>query len=121
MAFIAILGAGSIGGALAHTLAARSRVPHIRLIDSDGRVAEGKALDILQSSPIEAFSTRVSAASDIDAAVGADVVVIADDVAGDAEPGLAVLKQLFAIDTAAPIVFAGPSHRTVMMRAIAEL
>lgn len=121
MAFIAILGAGSIGGTLAHKLAARGRVRDVRLIDPEGRVAEGIALDILQSSPIDGFSTRVSAANTIEAAAGADVIVVADGVKGDAEPPLAVLKRLFAMETAAPIVFAGPGHRALMGRAVSEL
>jgi malate dehydrogenase len=121
MACIAILGAGSIGGALAHKLAARGRVREVRLIDSEGRVAEGKALDILQSSPIDGFSTRVSSADNVDAAAGANVIVIADDVRGNAEPAHAVLKRLFAIETSAPIVFADPAHRLLMGRTVSEL
>ena len=73
MSTIAIIGAGPLGGALAHTLAGRSRVGEVRLIDPEGRIAEGKALDILQSSPVEQFSTRVTAATSYAAAAGADV------------------------------------------------
>ena len=57
---VAILGAGSLGGTLAHALAARGRVRDVCLIDAGGRVAEGKALDITQAAPIEGFSTRVT-------------------------------------------------------------
>ena len=60
MSTVAIIGAGPLGGALAHALAARARVGEVRLIDPEGRVAEGKALDILQSSPVEQFNTRVT-------------------------------------------------------------
>ena len=49
MGFIAIAGCGALGGALAHKLAGRDRVAEIRLIDPEGRIAQGKALDILQS------------------------------------------------------------------------
>ena len=51
MPMIAVIGAGPLGGALAHVLARRNRVGDVRLIDPDGKVAEGKALDILQSAP----------------------------------------------------------------------
>ena len=85
MSHIAIIGAGPIGGALAHKLAARSRVGEIRLIDSSGRVAKGKALDILQSGPVEGFSTRVTGDDSLHAAAGADVIVICDSAAGDGE------------------------------------
>src|SRR2546423_14704798 len=82
MPFIAVIGAGPLGGALAHTLAGRSRVTEVRLIDPEGRIADGKALDILQSSPIERFCARVTSASSIPAAAGADAMVVADLVNG---------------------------------------
>ena len=69
MTIVAVIGAGALGGTLAHTLAARSRVDEVRLIDPEGRVAAGKALDIQQSSPVEQWSTRVSAAEHIEAAM----------------------------------------------------
>ena len=59
MSFIAIIGSGPLGGAIAHKLAARDRVREVRLIDPEERIAQGKALDICQSSPIENFSARV--------------------------------------------------------------
>ena len=74
MGFIAIVGSGALGGAVAHALAVRDRVTEVRLIDPTGQVARGKALDIQQSSPIDNFSTKLSAAESIEAAVGADVV-----------------------------------------------
>jgi malate dehydrogenase len=124
MPFIAVIGAGPLGGALAHKLAGRSRVNEVRLIDPEGRIADGKALDILQSSPIEQFSTRVTSASSIPAAAGADAIVLADLVAGEeiaAETGLALLRQLVKLDTAAPILFAGGAQRELMIRGLDEL
>ena len=47
MSFIAIAGAGAIGGALAHKLASRGRVPDVRLIDADVSIARGKALAMI--------------------------------------------------------------------------
>jgi len=124
MPFIAVIGAGPLGGALAHTLAGRSRVTEVRLIDPEGRIAEGKALDILQSSPIEQFCARVTSGSSIPAAAGADAIVVADlltggEVAG--ETGLALLRQLVTLDTAAPILFAGGAQRQLMIRGVDEL
>ena len=46
---IAIIGAGALGGALAHKLASRNRLAEVRLIDPAESVAQGKALDIVQS------------------------------------------------------------------------
>jgi malate dehydrogenase len=124
MSIVAIIGAGPLGGALAHTLAGRSRVSEVRLIDPEGRIAEGKALDILQSSPVEQFSSRVSAATTFAAAAGADAVVLADLVAGGeitGESGLAVLRQIARLETTSPLLFAGGAQRELMTRAVAEL
>ena len=121
MSTVAIIGAGPLGGALARTLAGRGRVAEVRLIDPEGRVAEGKALDILQSSPIEPFNTRVTAATTYAAAAGADVIVLADLVSGDeiaGESGLALLRQLARMETTAPFLFAGGGQRELMMRAL---
>src|SRR5438128_10519692 len=101
MSTVAIIGAGPLGGALAHTLAGRSRVNEIRLIDPEGRVAEGKALDILQSAPVQQFSARLTAASTFAAAAGADAIVLADLVSGgeiSGEAGLALVRQLARMD-----------------------
>jgi malate dehydrogenase len=124
MPLIAVIGAGPLGGALAHKLAGRSRVADVRLIDPEARIAEGKALDILQSSPIEQFSARVSAAASIPAAAGADAIVLADLVSGGevaGEAGLAMLRQLARLETTAPILFAGGGQRELMIRGLDEL
>ena len=125
MPFIAVLGAGALGGALVHKLAARNRVEEVRLIDPDGRVAHGKALDILQASPIEQFSTRVTAAESLAAAAGAEVAVIADAAAGpdehQGEAGLALLRQLARTIERTTIVCAGAGQREMIARATTEL
>jgi malate dehydrogenase len=124
MSTVAIIGAGPLGGALAHTLAVRGRVGEVRLIDPEGRVAEGKALDILQSSPVEPFNTRVTAANSYAAAAGADAIVLADLLSGGeiaGEAGLALLRQLARMESAAPFLFAGGLQRELMTRAISEL
>jgi len=124
MSTVAIIGAGPLGGALAHTLAGRSRVSEVRLIDPEGRVAEGKALDILQSAPVEQFSTRLTAATSYAAAAGARAIVIADLIAGGeiaGESGLALLRQIAKLDTTAPLLFAGGMQRDLMGRAITEI
>src|SRR5688572_28213115 len=100
MSFIAVIGAGALGGAIAHKLAERDRVGEVRLIDGDERIARGKALDIGQSGPVQGFSARVTAAGTIAAAAGADAIVLADAANGQGEHsgegGLALLRQLAA-------------------------
>src|SRR5260221_12744227 len=105
MSTVAIIGAGPLGGALARALAGRGRVAEVRLIDPEGRIAGGKALDILQSSPIEPFNTRMTAATSYAAAAGAGATVLATlgpgaEVAG--ETGLALVRRRARMDTAAP-------------------
>src|SRR2546425_1164481 len=50
---VAIVGAGELGGTIAHALARRDGVGAITLVDETGRVAAGKALDIAQAAPVE--------------------------------------------------------------------
>ena len=98
---VAIIGAGEVGGLLAHVLARRDTAAEIRLIDESGRVAAGKALDITQSAPIEQFAARVSGATDISTAAGAAVIVLADRVSGgewQGEDGLMLLKRLKLVE-----------------------
>jgi malate dehydrogenase len=124
MSIVAIIGAGPLGGALAHALAGRSRIDVVRLSDPLGRIAEGKALDILQSAPVEQFGTRVTAATTYAAAGGADVIVFADSVADGEftnESGLSVVRQIARMDVTAPLLFAGGSQRELMGRTIGEL
>jgi malate dehydrogenase len=125
MSFIAILGAGALGGTLAHRLAGRGRVSEVRLIDEQVGVAQGKALDIQQSGAIEAFATRLTSAGEIAAAAGAAAIVIADAARGDqehaGEAGLALVKRIAALDNAAPLLFAGAHQRLLLARAAGEL
>ena len=94
---VAIIGAGELGGALAHVLARRdiaARDPADRRRRARGR---GKALDIMQAAPIEGFATAVSGSTDLSPAAGAAVVVVADRVGGaewQGEDGLLLLKRL---------------------------
>src|SRR5215218_6386039 len=96
--FIAIIGAGSLGGTLAHTLAVGDRVSEIRLIDSEERIAQGKALDVRQSSPIAGFATLVGSTGALAGAAGASVIVVADPASGSGEyvgeEGLALLRRI---------------------------
>src|SRR5260221_3543573 len=96
MQSVAIIGAGELGGAVAHVLARRDVVRSIVLIDETGKVAAGKALDIAQAAPVEGFATQVSGGTDIAAAAGAQVIVIADQMNGawSIDDALLLLKRL---------------------------
>ena len=121
---IAVLGAGPIGAAIAHRLAERGRVRDVTLIDANAGVAQGKALDIRQSGPIDGSDVRMSGATDPLDAVGASVIVLADDTttgAWDGDRGLALLERLNRAGATAPFVFAAPSQTALIETAAREL
>jgi malate dehydrogenase len=72
---IALIGAGQIGGTLAH-LAALKELGDIVLFDIIDGVPQGKALDLAESGPIEGFNARISGAGDYAAIAGADVIIV---------------------------------------------
>jgi len=124
VAFVAVIGSGALGGAIAQKLALRDRVREIRLIDSRDGIAQGKALDIQQSSPVERFSARVVSSQALHSAAGADAIVIADASEGGEYQGdaaLSTLRQIVAVESAAPLVFAGAGQRELIGRVVGEL
>ena len=72
---IALVGAGNIGGTLAHLIGLKD-LGDVVLFDVFGGVAAGKALDIAQSSPVDGFDTHLVGSSDYAAIAGADVVIV---------------------------------------------
>ena len=107
MPFVAILGAGPLGGALAYALASRGRFDEVRLIDPEKTLAAGKALDILQSGPVDGYSTRVTGSALLDAANGAWVAILADPVQPDP---LNHLEELHQRSPGAIVVCADAAH-----------
>lgn len=149
MAGVVIIGAGDLGGALAHKLAARDRVRSVCLVDAaEGGVAAAKALDIRQAGPVERFGTRV-AAGPLDAVVGAGVVVVADPVGpptrggfetraapgpaaaaepaeppepdGADDPAWAWMERIFGLAGRVPVVCAGVAGGRLVARSVREL
>jgi len=121
---VAIIGAGELGGVLAHVLARRDVARHIRLVDSHGRVAEGKALDIAEAAPIEGFASRVSGSSDVAASAGATVLVLADRYGAAEWQGEEALQLVDRLTQSAPdalVLCAGASQRDVIDVAAREL
>jgi malate dehydrogenase len=72
---IALIGAGNIGGTLAHLIGVKE-LGDVVLFDVFGGVAAGKALDIMQSGPVEGFDADMTGGSDYAAIKGADVVIV---------------------------------------------
>jgi len=133
---VAIVGAGELGGLVAHALVRRNAADLVRLIDDHGRVAEGKALDIGQAAPVEGFAGSVAGSTDLSTAAGAGVVVIADRVGGPGSTGnpgnpgndvwqgeeaLTLVRQLNAIAPRALLLCAGLTHRELVEHSVREL
>jgi malate dehydrogenase len=73
---IALIGAGQIGGTIA-LLAAQREVGEVVLHDVAEGVPQGKALDIVQSTPLHGISATLSGTTDYaQALAGADVVIV---------------------------------------------
>lgn len=72
---IALVGAGQIGGTLAH-LAGLKELGDIVLFDIVDGVPQGKSLDIAESSPVAGFDAKFVGASSYEAIAGADVVIV---------------------------------------------
>jgi malate dehydrogenase len=118
---VAIIGAGELGGAIAHRLAKAGVVSTICLVDETGSIAAGKALDIMQAAPIERFATRVMGATDIAAADDASIIVIADRAALGNEDGLLLLTRLGGSAAKSLILCAGAGHRELIERGAREV
>ena len=82
---IALIGAGMIGGTLAH-LAAMRELGDIVLFDIVEGVPEGKALDIAQAGPIDDFDVTLKGTSDYSDIEGADVCIVTAGIAR--KPGM---------------------------------
>jgi malate dehydrogenase len=77
---IALIGAGHIGGTLA-LLAGLKELGDVVLFDIVEGMPQGKALDLVQASPIEGFDANLVGASSYSAIKGADVVIVTAGVA----------------------------------------
>ena len=72
---ITLIGAGQIGGTLAHLIALKD-LGDVVLFDIAEGIAKGKALDIAQSSPVEGFNFNISGTSNYEDTKNSDVIII---------------------------------------------
>ena len=72
---ISLIGAGNIGGTLAHLLALK-KLGNIILIDVVTGMPQGKALDLSQSSAVEGFTGSIEGTNDFSKMKGSDVIII---------------------------------------------
>ncbi len=72
---ITLIGAGQIGGTLAHLIALKE-LGDVVLFDVAAGVAKGKALDIAQSSPVNGFNINLSGTDNYEDIKDSDVIII---------------------------------------------
>jgi malate dehydrogenase len=72
---IALIGAGNIGGTLAH-LAGLKELGDVVLFDIMKGTPQGKALDLVESSPVEGFDSKMTGTNSYAGIKGADVVIV---------------------------------------------
>ena len=82
---IALVGAGNIGGTLAH-LAGLKQLGDVVLLDIVEGLPKGKSLDLAQSSPVEGFDAVLVGAKNYKSIVDSDVVIVTAGIAR--KPGM---------------------------------
>ncbi len=82
---LAMIGAGMIGGTLAH-IAAQKELGDVVLFDIVEGIPEGKGLDIAESSPVDGYDSRLKGTQDYADIAGADVCIVTAGVAR--KPGM---------------------------------
>jgi malate dehydrogenase len=92
---IALIGGGNIGGTLAH-LVALKELGDVVLFDIVEGLPQGKALDLLQSTPVERISVSLKGSNDYADIEGADVVIVTAGV--PRKPGMS-RDDLIGINT----------------------
>ena len=76
MSKISLIGAGQIGGTLAHLIGLKELVNEVVLFDVASGIAKGKALDIAQSSSVDGFNVKFSGTDNYDDIKDSDVIII---------------------------------------------
>ena len=92
---LALIGGGNIGGTLAHLVGLKD-LGDVVVFDIVEGLPQGKALDLVQGSPIERFDSRITGANDYAAIAGADVVIVTAGV--PRKPGMS-RDDLLAVNT----------------------
>ena len=72
---IALIGAGQIGGTLAHLIGLKE-LGDVVLFDIAEGVPQGKSLDLVESSPVDGFDARMTGTNSYDAIDGAQVCIV---------------------------------------------
>ena len=76
MTKISLIGAGQIGGTLAHLIGLKELTNEVVLFDVASGIAKGKALDIAQSSSVDGFNVKFSGTDNYEDIKDSDVIII---------------------------------------------
>ena len=124
MTFVAIIGAGDLGGAVAQALASRESATRVLLVDEAAAAAAGKALDIQQMCAITGSQTSLRGTGDTSEAIGCAVCIVADRFgpAGEwrGEEARAMVASLHQMIGKAPLILAGVAQSDLLRRAVLE-
>lgn len=120
---VAIVGAGPLGETIARKLVDREAVRRVILVDPDEGRAKGKALDLMQSGPVEASDTRVEGRGSLKDLGPLDALVVADppELAGPESVPLRLadfVRGLLPVLGEAPLVVASGEPASLVEAAI---
>ena len=73
---ISLIGAGQIGGTLAHLIGIKELANEVVLFDVASGIAKGKALDIAQSSSVDGFDVKFSGTDNYEDIKNSDVIIV---------------------------------------------
>lgn len=73
---VTVIGSGNVGATVANVLAHKDLVNEVVLLDIQGDMAKGKALDMWQQAPVDYYSTRIIGTDDYAKTADSDIVVI---------------------------------------------
>ena len=99
MAKVTVIGSGNVGATCANVLAHKDIVKEVVLLDIQGNMAKGKALDTWQQAPIDSYSTTLTGTDDYELTANSDIVVIQISqvfpVTGDVPGVLEISRRLW--------------------------
>ena len=107
---VTVVGAGNVGATTAQRIAERGYADVV-LVDIVEGLAEGKALDLYEASPVVSVDSRITGATDYAATAGSDIVVITSGVArkpGMSRDDLLSINMKIVDDVAQKAIAASP-------------
>ena len=107
---VTVVGAGNVGATTAQRIAERGYADVV-LVDIVEGLAEGKALDLYEASPVVSVDSRITGATDYAATTGSDIVVITSGVArkpGMSRDDLLSINMKIVDDVARKAIAASP-------------